>query len=141
MDRQEGSVMTSSRKTGWFVVLALAMASWMGLLGSLRGVAEAGLIASHHSEAEARSEDLAKVQSFLENKIVVQKLVDYGVSPEKAKAKAEAMSAQELHRLASLTDRAAAGTDSGIGLLIGLAILVLLIILILKLMNKEVVVR
>jgi len=133
--------MTSLRKTGWFVVLALAMASWMGLLGSLRGVAEAGLIASNLSEAEARSEDLAKAQSFLENKIVVQKLVDYGVSPEEAKAKVEAMSAQELHRLASLTDRAAAGTDSGIGILIGLAILVILIIVILKLMNKEIVVR
>jgi len=133
--------MTSLRKTGWFVVLALAMASWMGLLGSLRGVAEAGLIASHLSEAEARSEEVSKVQSFLENKIVVQKLVDYGVSPEEAKAKVEAMSAQELHRLASLTDRAAAGTDSGIGILIGLAILVILIIVILKLMNKEIVVR
>jgi hypothetical protein len=133
--------MTSLRKAGWFVVLALAMASWMGLLGSLRGVAEAGLIASHLSEAEARSENLAKVQSFLENKIVVQKLVDYGVSPEEAKAKVEAMSAQDLHRLASLTDRAAAGTDDGLGLLIGLAILVILIIVILKLMNKEVVVR
>ena len=133
--------MTSLRKTGWFVVLALAMASWMGLLGSLRGVAEAGLIVSNLTEAEARSEDLAKVQTFLENKIVVQKLVDYGVSTEEAKAKVEAMSAQELHRLASLTDRAAAGTDSGIGILIGLAILVILIIVIFKLMNKEIVVR
>ena len=133
--------MTSLRKAGWFVVLALAMASWMGLLGSLRGVAEAGLIASNLSEAEARSEDLAKVQSFLENKIVVQKLVDYGVSSKEARAKIEAMSAQELHQLASLTDRAAAGTDSGIGILIGLAILVILIIVIFKLMNKEIVVR
>jgi len=133
--------MTSLRKAGWFVVLALAMAGWMGLLGSLRGVAEAGLIASHLSEAEARSEDLAKVQSFLENKIVVQKLVDYGVSPEEAKAKVDAMSAQDLHRLASLADRAAAGTDSGIGLLIGIAILIILIIVILKLMHKEVIVR
>ena len=134
--------MTSLRKAGWFVVLALAMAGWMGLLGSLRGVAEAGLIASHLSEAETRSEDLWKVQSFLENKIVVQKLVDYGVSPEEAKAKVETMSAQDLHRLASLTDRAAAGTDSsGIGILIGIAVLVILIIVILKLMNKEVVVR
>jgi len=133
--------MTSLRKAGWFVVLALAMASWMGLLGSLRGVAEAGLIASNLSEAEARSEDLAKAQSFLENKIVVQKLVDYGISTEEAKAKVEAMSAQELHQLASLTDRAAAGTDSGIGILIGLAILVILIIVIFKLMNKEIVVR
>jgi len=134
-------MMTSLRKAAWFVTVALLMAGWMGALGSLRGVAEAGLIASHFSEAEARSGDLAKVQSFLENKIVVQNLVDYGVSPEEAKAKVEAMSAQDLHRLASLTDRAAAGTDSGIGLLIGIAILIILIILILKLMNKEVVVR
>jgi len=132
--------MTSLRKAGWFVVLAVAMAGWMGVLGSLQGVAEAGLIASHLSEAEARSEDLANVQSFLENKIVVQKLVDYGVSPEEAKAKVEAMSAQDLHRLASLTDRAAVGTDAT-GALIGLAILIILIIVILKLMNKEVVVR
>jgi len=133
--------MTPLRKAGWFVVLALAMAGWMGVLGSLRGVAEAGVIASHLPEAEARSEDLAKVQSFLENRIVVQKLIDYGVSPEEAKAKVEAMSAQDLHRLASLTDRAAAGTDDGLGLLIGLAVLIILIIVILKLMNKEVVVR
>ena len=133
--------MRSLRKAAWFVMVALLMAGWMGTLGSLRGVAEAGLIASHLSEAEARSEDLAKVQSFLENKIVVQKLVDYGVSPEEAKEKVEAMSVQDLHRLASLTDRAAAGTDSGIGLLIGIAVLIILVILILKLMNKEVVVR
>jgi hypothetical protein len=137
----EGSVMTSMRKAGWFVVLALAMAGWMGALGSLRGVAEAGVIASHLSEAEARSEDLVKVQSFLENKIVVQKLVDYGVSPEEAKVKIEAMSAQDLHRLASLTDRAAVGTDSALGILIGIAVLIILILVILQLMHKEVIVR
>ncbi len=84
---------------------------------------------------------MAKVQSFLENKVVVQKLVDYGVSPAEATAKVKAMSAQDLHRLASLTDRAAVGTDSGIGLLIGLAILIILIIVIMKLMNKEIIVR
>ena len=134
-------MMTSLRKAAWFVLVALLMAGWMGAIGSLRGVAEAGLIASHLSEAEARSEDLAKVQSFLENKIVVQNLVDYGVSPEEARAKVESMSAQDLHRLASLTDRAAAGADDGIGLLIGLVILILLVIVIIKLMNKEVVVR
>lgn len=133
--------MTSLRKTAWFIALALTMACWMGVLGSLRGVAEAGVIASHLAEAEAGSEDLATVQSFLENKIVLQKLADYGVSPEEAKAKIEAMSARDLHRLASLTDRAAAGADDGIGLLIGLAILIILVIVILKLMHKEVIVR
>ena len=133
--------MTSLRKAAWFVMLAFLMAGWLGTLGVLRGVAEAGIIASRLSEAEARSQDLAKVQSFLENKIVLQKLVDYGVSPAEANAKVQAMSAQDLHRMASLTDRAGAGADDGIGVLIGLAILILLVIVILKLMHKEVIVR
>jgi len=117
------------------------MAGWMGVLGSVRGIAEAGVIASGTSDAGSRVEDMAKVQSFLENKVVAQKLVDYGVSPAEAMEKVKSMSAQDLHRLASLTDRAAAGTSDALGFLIALAILVILIIIIFKLMNKEVVVR
>jgi len=129
------------QKAGWFVVVAVMMAGWMGVLVSVRGVAEAGVIASSLAGAGSRSEDMAKVQSFLENKVVVQKLIDYGVSPAEAMAKVKAMSEQDLHRLASLTDRAAAGADDGLGFLIGLAILVILVIVILKLMNKEVILR
>jgi len=51
------------------------------------------------------------------------------------------MSDSELHRLATLTDRLAAGADGGVGLLIGLAVLVILVLVILMLMNKRVVVR
>ena len=133
--------MARSRRAGWFVMVAVVMAGWMGVLGSVRGVAEAGLIASSIEGAGSRVEDMAKVQAFLENKVVVQKLVDYGVTPAEAMAKVEAMGAQDLHRLASLTDRAAAGTSDALGFLIGLAILVILIIVIFKLMNKEIVVR
>ena len=133
--------MAMVRRAVWFVAVAVMMAGWMGVLGSVRGVAEAGVIASGLPDAGSRAEDMAKVQSFLENKVVVQKLVDYGVSPAEAMAKVKAMSAQDLHRLASLTDRAAAGADDGVGLLIGLAILIILIIVIFKLMNKEIVVR
>jgi hypothetical protein len=133
--------MAMVRKAGWFVMVAVMMAGWLGVLGSIRGVAEAGVIASSLSDAGSRVEDMAKVQAFLEDKIVVQKLVDYGVSPAEAMEKVKAMSAQDLHRLASLTDRAAAGTDSALGFLIGLAILIILIIVIFKLMNKEVIIR
>jgi hypothetical protein len=140
-DETGGCAMAMVRKAGWFVVVAVMMAGWMGVLGSVRGVAEAGVIASSFSDMGNRAEDMAKVQAFLENKLVVQKLVDYGVSPAEAMAKAQEMSAQDLHRLASLTDRAAAGTDSFLGVLIALAILVILFIVIMKLLNKEVVVR
>jgi hypothetical protein len=135
------SPMTTLRKAGWFVVLAVAMASWIGVLGSLRGVAEAAVISSGLPETDGRAQDITKIQSFLENKIVMQKLVDYGVSPEEAKAKVREMSTQDLHRLASLTDRAAAGTDSGLGLLIGIAVLIILVLVILKLSHKEVIIR
>lgn len=134
--------MRSIRKAGWFLTVALMMAAWMGALGSIRGEAVAGLIASHgDGGAVARVADLAKVQAFLEQKVVLQKLVDYGVSPDEAMAKIRTMSDRDLHRLASLADRAAEGADSGIGILIGVAILIILIIVIMKLLNKEIVVR
>jgi hypothetical protein len=112
-----------------------------GLPGALRGVAEAGVIASHFDGEGSRAEDLAKVQAFLENKVVVQKLIDYGVSPEEAKAKVEAMSAQELHRLASLSDRVAEGATDGWEVIIFILIIVILVIVILKLTKKEVIIR
>ncbi len=122
--------------------MAVLMAGWIGVLGSLRGVAEAGMIASHGTaHADLRAADVAKVQSLLERKVVLQKLVDYGVSPEEAMAKIRSMSDQDLHKLASLTDRVAAGSDDALGFLIGVAILIILIIIIMKLMNKEIIVR
>ncbi len=137
--------MRSMRRAGWFVLVAVMMAGWMGVLGSIRGEAIAGVIASRGTEASdgiaSRAADLEKVQSFFEKKIVAQKLVDYGVSPEEAMAKVRAMSDGELHRLASLTDRAAEGADDGLGFLIGVAILIILVIVILKLVNKEVIIR
>ena len=132
--------MTSIRRTAWFVALAFVLSAWFCVLGSLP--AEAGVIPSRTVGGEdGRAADLAKVQALLERKVVLQALVDYGVSPEQAVAKLRTMSDKELHRLASLADRAAAGADSGADVVIGVAILVLLVLIILWLMNKRVVIR
>ena len=134
--------MKAIRRAGWFISLALVLACWMGVLGSFRGTALAGVIASHGTDGvEFRDADLGKLQTFLEQKIVLQKLSDYGVSPEEAMAKIRSMSDGDLHRLASLTDRAAEGTSDALGFLIGAAILVILIIVIVKLLNKEIIIR
>jgi len=134
--------MNAIRKAGWFFSLALMMACVMGVLGSIRGEAVAGVIASHGTDnMAARNVDMTRVQSFLEQKIVLQKLSDYGVSADEAMEKVRAMSDQEVHRFAALTDRVAEGTSDALGFLIGVAVLVLLIVLILKLTNKQVVVR
>ena len=137
--------MASIRRAGWFVLVALMMAGWTGVLGSIRGEAIAGVIASRGTGANdgiaSRTADLEKVQALLEKKIVLQKLADYGVSPDEAMAKVRAMSDGELHRLASLADRAGEGADDALGFLIGVAILIILVIVILKLVNKEVIIR
>jgi len=134
--------MKTIRKAGWFFSLALMMACWMGVLGSIRGEALAGVIASHGTNGvAARDADLGKLQAFLEQKIVLQKLTDYGVSAGEAMAKIRSMSDADLHRLASLSDRAAEGADNALGFLIGVAILIILIIVIVKLMNKEILIR
>lgn len=135
--------MASMRRTAWFFSLAFVLAAWMCVLGSLRGVAEAGVIPSSGiNENGTRVADLARVQAVLEEKVVLQKLLDYGVSPDEAMTKVRAMSDKDLHRLAVLADRAAAGAnDSGVGLLIGLAVLVILVLVILMLMNKKVIIR
>jgi len=134
--------MKAIRKTCWFFLLALMMACWMGVLGSIRGEALAGVIASHGIDgASVRGADIGKLQTFLEQKIVLQKLTDYGVSADEAMAKIRSMSDADLHRLASLSDRAAEGADSALGFLIGVAVLIILIVVIVKLMNKEIVIR
>jgi len=139
--KQGGIVMRTIRRAGWFFVLAVVMAGWMGVLGSFRGVAEASVIASHGGAGDLRAAEIAKVQTVLEQKVVMQKLLDYGVSSEEAMAKIRSMSDSDLHRLATLADRVAAGADGGVGWLIGLAVLVILVLVILMLMNKRVVVR
>lgn len=133
--------MVTIRRTAWFFVLAIVMAGWMGLLGSFPGVAEASVIASHGGAGDLRAAEIAKVQTVLEQKVVMQKLLDYGVSSEEAMAKIRSMSDSDLHRLAALTDRVAAGADGGVGWLIGVAVLVILVLVILMLMNKRVVIR
>jgi len=138
--KQGGVAMVTIRRTAWFFVLAIVMAGWMGVLGTFRGVAEASVIASHSGAGDLRAAEIAKVQTVLEQKVVMQKLLDYGVSSEDAMAKVRSMSESDLHRLATLTDRVAAGAD-GVGFAIGLAVLVILILVILMLMNKRVVVR
>ena len=90
--------------------------------------------------ASAREADMIAVQRALENRIVAQKLRDYGVAPDQVRARLASMDDQDLHTLASATRGLPSGGD-GIDTLIGLLIIVLLVILILKLLNKRIVVK
>jgi hypothetical protein len=90
--------------------------------------------------ASARDADVLAVQRALENKVVRQKLADYGVSAAEVEARLASMADEDVHTLATATRGLPSGAD-GVGTLIGILIIVLLVIVILKLLNKEIVVR
>ncbi len=108
------------------------------------GPAIAGLAPSRSTGETAivseRSADLIAVQRALENKVVAQKLRDYGVAPDDVQTRLAGMSDQDLHTLASASKGLPSGGDD-LGTLISILLIVLLVILIIKLMNKEIVVR
>jgi hypothetical protein len=105
--------------------------------------ARAAIIESRTSDGQTlsqRANDLNAVRTMLEQDIVVQRLADYGYSKEEALMKIENASDAQLHQLASLSDNLAAGAD-GLGIIVTLLVIILLVILIMKLSDKQVIIK
>jgi hypothetical protein len=123
----------------WTALFLLAW--WSGVHVAPAG---AGLVSSRASGvtsiASTRDADMVTVQRALENRLVAQKLRDYGVTPAQVQARLASMSDQDLHTLASTSKGLPSGGDA-LGVIVTILVIALLVILILKLMNKEVVVR
>ena len=80
-------------------------------------------------------------ESFLDRvKIVAQKLRDYGLTPADAQLRLASMSDSDLHTLASATKGLPSGGDAT-GAIIGILVVIILVIVVLKLTNREVVVK
>lgn len=122
--------------TGLFVI------AWSLLLQA--GPAGAGLAPSRVSGttaiASSRDADLIVVQRALENRVVAQKLKDYGVASNDVQLRLANMSDQDVHTLATASKGLPTGGD-GAGFIISLLVIVILVLVILKLMNKQVVVK
>jgi hypothetical protein len=98
-------------------------------------------ISSQQADHERmQSKDLETIQRALENKLVQEKLGAYGLTQEEIQAKLQSMTDQQRHLLAQASEKILAGGD-GIGAVIGILIIVLLVIIILKLLDKQVIVK
>jgi hypothetical protein len=109
-------VLTSFYAKPLVVYLVLALLA----ISTAAGPAEAMFIpAAPHQESAAspsatfgRAADLIKVQTALESKIIRQKLMDYGLSPEETMARVNMLSDEQVHQLAAHTDSLQAGGDA-----------------------------
>jgi hypothetical protein len=75
-------------------------------------------------------EDLSKLQAVLENKIVQQRLKDYGLTPEEINARLAGLSDEDLHGLATNIDGLMMGGHVGVGFLLAFVIVLLVIVVI-----------
>jgi hypothetical protein len=98
------------------------------------------MIPSQGSSTPDLTQELNTIQAALENKLVQEKLLAYGLSADEVSAKLSSLSPSQIHVLAQASDDVLAGGD-GIGLIIGVLIIIILVIIILKLLNKEIIIR
>ena len=81
-----------------------------------------------------RAADMAKIQMAFESKILQQKLMDYGLSPEETMARVNKLSDEQIHQLATHTDSLQAGGDGGgAGVLVFLFLVLIIVVLIVAL--------
>jgi hypothetical protein len=129
----------SRRSRLWIPIPILALACVGAATPAFAGLAPSRP-SGETSITTPRDADIIAVRRALEEKVVAQKLRDYGVSPDEVKLRLETMSDQDLHQLATATKGLPSGGD-GLGALVTVLVIVLLVILILKLLNKEIVVK
>jgi hypothetical protein len=124
-------------------LIVLAVTVWFAGFLLFPALATAALSDSLLSSPEAslaREAELTKIRQFLENKVAVQKLKDFGLSSDEVSAKLSSMTDEQIHHLASLSDRITAGGD-GVGTVIGVLVIILLVIVIIKLLDKRIIIK
>jgi hypothetical protein len=124
----------------WTTLLTILTMSALNFCPAMAGLAPSRS-SGQTSIASARDADMLVAQRALENKVVAQKLRDYGVAAEDAQLRLASMSDKDLHTLASASKGLPSGGDGATGAIIGVLVVVILVIVILKLTHKEVIVR
>ncbi len=122
------------QEPGVWRVLVWYLCCAMGVLGVLSSRGEASLVASGGEEmsatSPARAEEMARIQVFLERKIVQQRLADFGLSAEEVSVRLSQLSDEKLHQVASQIDSLQPGAGAAEVVLIVLLIVVFVVLLI-----------
>ena len=84
--------------------------------------------------------DMAKVQTFLESRLVQQRLTDFGLTAEEVSSRLNQLSQDQLHQIATHIDEIDYGGDA-LGGILSLLVIIILIIVIIKIMGKQVIIK
>ena len=87
-----------------------------------------------------RSEELQRIQKFLEMKVVRERLKEFGFTPDEIQSRLNQLSDPQIHQLALQVDKMKVGGD-GWEVLIALLVIVILVLIIIWLTGHKVVVK
>lgn len=93
------------------------------------------MIAPGENASTLRDINEKKVKRALENKIVAEKLMNHGLTAEEVSEKIDQMSDDQVHQIASLSDKIPAGGDTA-GVIIAILVIVALVLLIVFLWKR-----
>jgi len=108
------------------------------VIGSFPAEGWAVFLPSDFASSE-RLEDLKKLQTFLESKVVRQRLADLGMRPQQVQADVAQLSDQEIHQLAQHTELLVPGGDA-VGFVIAVRIVGILVIILLQLTGHRIII-
>ena len=114
--------------TGLIFLLSLALPEVTFSLN-----AHAGMIPTSEAVADlVRTQNLAKVDSFLQRREVQNELIKRGVTPEEARQRIAALSNFELQKIAGNIDTAPVGADPVVVISLTTLLLIIIIILLIR---------
>lgn len=94
------------------------------------------MIAPEQNASTLREINEIKVRRALENKIVAEKLMSHGLTSEEVSLKINKMSDEQVHQIASLSDKIPAGGDGAVAVVVTLLVIVALVLLIIFLWKR-----
>jgi len=111
------------------VVSALPSASWAWFVPSQAA-----------SPSIDRMADLTRLKTILEQKIVAQRLADFGFTKHEIESRLAQLSDTQIHQTVQQIESIQPGGDSGLGVIISLLIIAILVVILLQLTGHRVVI-
>jgi len=120
----------------WVVLMAFSVLSLVPANGS------AALIESRLADGSSVAERAAMIETVrqaLETEVVTQRLADFGLTADEIAARLPELSDEQLHQLAGLSGDLAGG--GAVEAVIAVLLIIFLVVVILKLVDREIVIR
>jgi hypothetical protein len=87
-----------------------------------------------------READLARLKTYLERKVVAQRLADWGLGPQEVASRLGQLTDAQIHQTVRQLDSVQPGGDSGLGVVVVLLVIAILVVVLLQLTGHRIVI-